>query len=235
MSTDRSAGYKLIETGTLVEFEVKDSKVEPSLDGETSFVHVDIQLGGPEGGAGADQVEWGGFGYMFALAVMSFADARPRGYSGKEYVDEDEFTVTDFFDGLKFIRGELHYDGDYIRGRCMKTEIVVRRDGRVTLETRGRGESALRWVERLKGKKRFQLVPMTREGFTAPAASLWEEIPAVHRQRILDNVWCGRCRGSVTITQFAGVVKKGDILLSGKCGTCGHDVARVVETSEAPR
>lgn len=159
MSTDRIAGYKLIETGTLLEFEIKNSKIEPSLDGETSFVHIDIQLGGPEGGEGEDQAEWGAFGFMFVLAVLSFADSRPRGYSEKEFVDKDEFTVADFFEGLRFTRGELHFDADYVRGRCMKTEIIVRRDGMVTLETRGRGESAVRWVERLKGKKTLELVP----------------------------------------------------------------------------
>jgi len=60
--------------------------------------------------------------------------------------------------GLKFVRGELHLDVDYLRGRCVKTTIRVRRDGTVTLETRGRGESALRWPERLKGKKPVELV-----------------------------------------------------------------------------
>ena len=70
MSNDRTAGYKLVETGTLVEFEVTDSDVEPAPD------------------------------------------------------------------------GEMHFDADYLRGRCVKTEIVVRRDGRITLQTRGRGESA---------------------------------------------------------------------------------------------
>lgn len=49
-------------------------------------------------------------------------------------------------------------DADYIRGRCMKTAITVRRDGSVTLETRGRGESAPHWIDRLKGKERLQLV-----------------------------------------------------------------------------
>lgn len=159
MSTDRSVGHKLLETGTLVEFEVKNTNIEPALDGETSFVHIDIQLGGDEGGDGEEQAEWGAFGFMFALAVLSFTDGRPRGYSEKEFIETDEFTVADFFEGLKFTRGALHFDADYVRGRCMKTEIIVRRDGLVTLETRGRGESALRWVERLKGKKALELVP----------------------------------------------------------------------------
>jgi hypothetical protein len=50
--SDRPAGFKLVETGTLVEFEIVDTKVEPSPDGETSFVQVELQLGGPDGGDG---------------------------------------------------------------------------------------------------------------------------------------------------------------------------------------
>lgn len=146
--TDRIAGNKLLETGVLVEFEVTSSNAEPSPDGESRNVRIEIRLGG----GGGDDVEWGAFGFMFVLSVLSFSDARPRGYSGKEFVEADEFTVADFFEGLTFSRGELHYAADYIRGRCLKTGITVRQDGVVTLETRGRGESALRWMERLKGK-----------------------------------------------------------------------------------
>jgi hypothetical protein len=154
----RPVGYKLIETGTLVEFEIVDTKVEPAPDGETSFVRIELQLGGLDGGDGEDQAAWGAFGIIFTLAALSFDDARPRGNSDADFVDQDEFTVADLFDGLAFVRGELHFDADYVRGRCMKTDIVVRSDGRVTLQTRARGESALRWVERLQGKKAVEVV-----------------------------------------------------------------------------
>jgi hypothetical protein len=155
---DRPAGFKLIETGTLVEFETIDTKVEHSPDGETSFVRVDLQLGGPEDDDGEDQAAWGAFGVIFTLAVLSFNDARPRGNSDADFLEKDEFTVADLFDGLQFLRGQLHFEADYVRGRCMKTDIVVRSDGRVTLQTRARGESALRWVERLQGKKTLEAV-----------------------------------------------------------------------------
>jgi hypothetical protein len=160
MTTDeQTARARLLETGTLVEFEVTSRSSEPSPDGETSSVRVELQLGGPDDGDGEDQAQWGGFGILFVLAALSFHDARPRGYSEKQFLDDDELTVSDFFEGLRFVRGELHYDADYVRGRCVKTEIVVRRDGSVRLETRGRGESALRWIERLQGKKMLELVP----------------------------------------------------------------------------
>lgn len=157
-STNDTAGYDLIKTGTLLEFEVTSTKVEPSPDGESSHVRIEIQLGGPEGGEGEEQAEWGAFGFMFVLATLSFHDARPRGHSDIDFVDGDEFTVADFFEGLRFVRGELHLGADYVRGRCVKTDITVRRDGRVTLETRGRGEGASHWLERLQGKRKLALV-----------------------------------------------------------------------------
>ena len=67
--------------------------------------------------------------------------------------------------------------------------------------------------------------------FTAPAAKLWAAIPAATKKLLLANVYCGHCRGSVTITNFSGVVRGGDLLLVGKCAECHGDVARVIETA----
>ena len=66
--------------------------------------------------------------------------------------------------------------------------------------------------------------------FTVPAARLWEAIPADTRKKLLSNFWCGSCRHEVTITNFSGTVKTGDLLLVGKCAVCHGDVARLVET-----
>jgi hypothetical protein len=155
---DRSAGFALIETGTLAKFEVTSTQAEPSPDGDTVFVRIEMQLGEPGEDDGEEEVEWAAFGFMFVLSLLSFNDARPRGYSEKEYLEGDEFTVADFFAGLRFVRGELHLGLDYVGGRCVKTAIRVWRSGKVTLETRGRGESALYWLEQLKGKKLLELV-----------------------------------------------------------------------------
>src|ERR1041384_2770068 len=162
---DRSAGFALIESGALAQFEVTSTHVEPSPDGETLCVRIEMQLGGPGEDDGEDEVdgereaEWAAFGFMYVLALLSFHDARPRGYSEQDYIERDELTVADFLTGLRFVRGELHLDLDYVRGRCVQAAIRVQRDGKVTLETRARGESALHWVERLKGKKPLELVP----------------------------------------------------------------------------
>jgi len=64
---------------------------------------------------------------------------------------------------------------------------------------------------------------------TQPAAKFWAEIPPDIRKKLLANVWCAACRNEVTITNFTGVMKGGNLLLVGKCAECHGDVARVVE------
>jgi hypothetical protein len=46
---------------------------------------------------------------------------------------------------------------------------------------------------------------------------------------LLSNVWCGKCRHEVTITNFSGAVRAGNLLLVGLCSECRSDVARVAE------
>lgn len=67
--------------------------------------------------------------------------------------------------------------------------------------------------------------------FTDPAAKLWASIPTETKKLLLSNVWCGKCHHEVTITNFTGAVKAGDLLLVGLCSECHGDVARVIEMS----
>jgi hypothetical protein len=67
--------------------------------------------------------------------------------------------------------------------------------------------------------------------FTEPAAKLWKAIPADIKKLLLANVWCGQCSDATIITNFTGVVRKGDLLLVGKCARCHGDVARLIESS----
>ena len=71
--------------------------------------------------------------------------------------------------------------------------------------------------------------------FTGPAAKLWATIPSHSKKLLLSNVWCGKCRHAVTITNFSGVIKAGDLLLVGLCSECHGDVARVIETGKDER
>jgi hypothetical protein len=65
--------------------------------------------------------------------------------------------------------------------------------------------------------------------FTDPAANLWAAIPSHTKKLLLSNVWCGKCRHEVTVTNFSGVAKAGDLLLVGLCSECHGDVARLIE------
>jgi hypothetical protein len=155
----KPAWQQLMKTGALVEFRILDTSTELSPDKENIAVRADLVFtGDDEDMDPADVVEWGAFGFLFVLASLSFIDARPRGYSEADFVPKDEFTVNDFFECLTYRQDGLHLRADYIHGRSVKTDITVRPDGTVTLETWGRGQTALRWLDRLQGKKIIGLV-----------------------------------------------------------------------------
>lgn len=65
--------------------------------------------------------------------------------------------------------------------------------------------------------------------FTPKAEFIWFSIPAVHREAILRNVWCGKCRTAVEIVDYTGKDVGRDIVLEGRCAVCGGRVARHVE------
>ena len=70
------------------------------------------------------------------------------------------------------------------------------------------------------------------EQFTPQAAILWSAISKENQQRVLKNVFCGKCRTSVEMVQFTGKVEHGNIILEGSCAVCGGKVVRLLETSE---
>ena len=135
MNSDRTAGHELLKTGTLVDFDVVNTKTELTPDKENVYVRVDLVFQADDDQESSDVVEWVAFGFLFCLAVLSFADARPRGTSDIDYSTKDELTLADFMEGLSFGAGGLHFGADYIRGRLLKTDITVRSDGTVTLTT----------------------------------------------------------------------------------------------------
>jgi hypothetical protein len=155
-----SAAQSLLEIGALARFRIVDTHTEVSPDNENFFVRVDLVFEGDDGDAEPDEIaEWAAFGFLFTLAALSFHDARPRGASTVDYQSKDGFTVADFFDGLSYRHGELHLQTDYVRGRSMKTDATIHKDGTATLTTWGRGQSALRWLDQLQGKTRIAAVP----------------------------------------------------------------------------
>ena len=157
--TTPQAEQQLLKTGSLVLFRVVDTQTERSPDKENVHVRAELVFqGDDEDTEPAEIVEWGAFGFLFILATLSFHDARPRGISEVDYHTTDDFTVEDFFECLTYGQQGLHLQADYIRGRSMKTDVTIRPDGTVTLTTWGRGQSALRWLDRLQGKKMMDVV-----------------------------------------------------------------------------
>ena len=143
---DLRAGSRLIKNAALCEFSVE------------SIEHSDFA---PEGSTEAivqldeDDVETGAIAFMFALLVLSFHHARPRGVSGETggYREEDEFDIDDFIHRAEFSRRGLRAHVDYLRGRMVKTTVEIDAGGRVRVLTVNRGRSASRWFELLKGRK----------------------------------------------------------------------------------
>jgi len=65
--------------------------------------------------------------------------------------------------------------------------------------------------------------------FTPQALRRWKKIPEWAQKKILDNVFCSRCCGPVTILLETAEMKCKDLILQSKCQNCGKDVCRVVE------
>ncbi|HID30250.1 MAG TPA: hypothetical protein EYP19_09620 [Desulfobacterales bacterium] len=116
---DKKAAYHLLELAATAapEIEIIETVHEKNPTGN-GYSIITLQL--PE-----DDIEWCGLGLLFAIAVLSFADARPRGYSENLFEKDDDFQLADFLECLKYVRGSLDFSSDYIRGRCMKTRIVA--------------------------------------------------------------------------------------------------------------
>ena len=147
-----------LETGTLIDFDIINQDIQLAPDKENVFVKVDLQIKAEEDEDPEDVVEWCAFGFIFVIATLSFSDARPRGHSDIDYAEEDQFLLADLIENLTFGIGGLKFHGDYIRGRSMKTDVVVRTDGAVEISTFGRGKSLLRLLDKLKGEKHLKSI-----------------------------------------------------------------------------
>jgi hypothetical protein len=87
MSEDRSAGEALLRTGVIVPVRIMEESVTPGEDEGEFALRLALSFDDEESPEQdrADVVEWGALGFLFAIGVVSFADARPRGFSGGEW------------------------------------------------------------------------------------------------------------------------------------------------------
>jgi hypothetical protein len=149
MNEPKSIEEEWLTSAAVADIVVIKTAAEPAPSGDDWNVVIDGRIGAED----EDDVEWAAFGVIYALSMLSFHDARPRGMSEKEFLEDDEWLAADMLRCLQFQRGELHLHADYVRGRMMKTFVTVRRDGTFQLETANRGQAATRWIAMLQGKK----------------------------------------------------------------------------------
>lgn len=148
----------LIRTALLVPLAVCEEVVVPGPDEGEFGLRLEIAFRDDNSSdmEPEDIVEWGAVPFAYLVSALSFADARTRGNSEREFVERDTFGLADFIAALRFRAGALSVDLDYLRGRRVKTHVVVRANGTGTIETVGRGKAAARWLARITGERPFR-------------------------------------------------------------------------------
>ena len=147
-------GIHLLETTIGIELDIQENEYQelPLEDGTANSSHkIVFQIA-------EEEPDLSAIGVLFALALMSFTYAAPRGYSFNDFIPDEEYNLGYFVEGLHFELGVLSHEADYVSGRCVKTDITYESGGKMTITTRNRGKGADRWLIHLKGKKHFQAV-----------------------------------------------------------------------------
>lgn len=158
-TTDEPIEIELLRSAACVDIQVTETEKKP-----TSVNDWHLRIEGRLGDSDEDDVEFAGMGFLYAIGLLSFVDARPRGASEMDFISTDDWSAADLLRHFRFERGELRFSADYVRGRCMKTDVDVRADGTFTLTTTNRGEAATRWIARLQGKKILAAVESNSPG-----------------------------------------------------------------------
>ncbi len=78
--------------------------------------------------------------------------------------------------------------------------------------------------------KETKTIPFPK--MTPSAKKRWEQIPEQMRKKILENVWCSKCRTMVKLQLQEGQMSGRSLVLRGMCKTCGSEAARLVEPVE---
>jgi hypothetical protein len=104
-----------------------------------------------------DPDDWA-IGVLFALSLMSFSFAVPRGMSEMHFIPDEDWNLEYFLEGLRYRWRKICFTSDYVSGRLMKTDIDFESGGKVKIVTRNRGRGAERWLTHLQGKKHITAV-----------------------------------------------------------------------------
>lgn len=160
--------------------------------------------------------------------------------SSKQLAEFKEFIKTQAAQFGKTLYDVTHAVGDLVKGAAERagdlagqavdlTSAVARKTAGLASDAAGKvADSASDVANVVTGKFRtHEALPPT--SFTPQALKRWESIPGEARQRLLRNVWCVHCSRETTITHFTGRIQRGDLILTGQCGKCQGEVARVIE------
>ena len=65
--------------------------------------------------------------------------------------------------------------------------------------------------------------------YSKQAKDVWDALPEAVKENIINNIYCGQCRGVVKIGDYKVILSDQSIVLQGICTSCAHKVARVIE------
>ncbi|MDQ6963734.1 MAG: hypothetical protein Q9M13_02305 [Mariprofundales bacterium] len=151
---DRGIGFELLEQ--IVGLELRNVETEYA-DHADGVMCIRFKID-------EEDVATSAFGLIFALGVLSFHDARPRGMSEMDFKEKDEWHVADMLRCIRFEDGILRFYADYVRGRMVKTSVDVHKDGTVQIQTVGRARVAERWIACLQGKRLLEIMDRRETG-----------------------------------------------------------------------
>src|SRR2546426_6114715 len=89
MEPDEPIEHGLLRNAVAAEVTVTNTEVSPTSTGDR-YVRIEGRLGDDEN----SHVEWAAVGFIYALGVLSFAAARPRGVSGMDFEEKDQCAYT---------------------------------------------------------------------------------------------------------------------------------------------
>ena len=146
---EKSTGLRLLEATIGISIKILSNEFEEAATNTYHKIVFQIDEEAPDRYA---------VGVLFALSLMSFTYAAPRGYSENFFIPDEEWNLEYFVQCLKFENGCICFSADYVSGRLMKTDIIFKPGGEVILSTRNRGKGADRWLTYLQGKKHISEV-----------------------------------------------------------------------------
>jgi hypothetical protein len=154
MDMEKSAGIQILEQtiGVRIKILSNDYQELPGYEDQVNtYQKIVFQVEEEE------PDDWA-IGVLFCLSLMSFTYSAPRGYSENFFIPDEDYNLSYFVEGLRFMKKSICFTSDYVSGRLMKTDIGFESGGKVTLSTRNRARGAERWLLNLQGKKHVQAV-----------------------------------------------------------------------------